>query len=167
MTRTWLFSYQGVCQAGVASAPINFPPVNAPSYVPCTGVNITPEWQIPASNTTATFWVKLRVPTGHTGAYTLTTTFRSAATGGSARLQPSVACVAAGQIPDNPPFSPAGISPITLAPAGSLQNVTTTGTFIPNCADGADLYVMFTFTANSVTSPINFSYVGLAVQGSL
>jgi len=26
---------------------------------------------------------------------------------------------------------------------------------------------MFTFTANSVTSPINFSYVGLAVQGSL
>jgi hypothetical protein len=29
------------------------------------------------------------------------------------------------------------------------------------------LYVMFTFTANSVTSPINFSYVGLAVQGSL
>ena len=167
MTRTWLFSYQGVCQAGVASAPINFPTVNAPSYVPCTGSNMTPEWQIPGGSTTVTFWVKLRVPTGHTGPYTLTATFRSATATGSARLQPSVACVGAGQVPDNPPFSPSGISPITLAPAGVLQNVSAAGTFTPTCADGADLYVMFTFPANSVTSPINFSYIGLAVQGSL
>ena len=167
MTRTWLFSYQGVCQAGVSSAPINFPATNAPSYVSCTSVNITPEWQIPAGNTSASFWVKLRVPNGHTGAYTLTTTFRSAATTGSVRLQPSVACVAAGQVPDNPPFSSSGINSITLAPSGVLQNVTATGTFTPSCADGADLYVMFTFPANSLTSPINFSYVGLAVQGAL
>ncbi len=167
MTRTWLFSYQGVCQAGVASAPINFPTVNAPSYVPCTGSNITPEWQIPAGSTSVTFWVKLRVPTGHTGPYTLTATFRSATATGSAMLQPSVACVGAGQVPDNPSFSPSGISPIALAPAGVLQNVSTAGTFTPTCADGADLYVMFTFPANSVTSPINFSYIGLAVQGSL
>jgi hypothetical protein len=166
MTRTWLFSYQGVCQAGVASAPINFPTINAPSYVPCTGVNITPEWQIPAGNTSASFWVKLRVPNGHTGTYTLTTTFRSASSG-SVTLQPAVACVTPGQVPDNPSFSSAGINSITLAPAGVLQNVTTTGTFIPSCADGADLYVMFTFPANSLTSPINFSYVGLAVQGAL
>ncbi len=164
-TRTWLFSYQGVCQAGATSAPINFPSVNAPSYLPCAGT-ITPEWQIPAGNTSAVFWVKLRVPTGHTGAYTLTTTFRSSATG-SATLQPSVACVAPGQVPDNPPFSTAGINSISLFPAGGLQNVTATGSFTPSCTDGADLYVMFTFPANSVASPINFSYVGLAVQGAL
>jgi hypothetical protein len=167
MTRTWLFSYQGVCQAGVASAPINFPTVNAPSYVPCTSTTMTPEWQIPAGNTAASFWVKLRVPPGHTGAYTLTATFRSATSTGSAILQPTVACVAPGQVPDHPTFSSTGIAATALTPSGAMQNVTTIATFTPACADGADLYVMFTFTANSVTSPINFSYIGLAVQGSL
>ena len=166
-TRTWLFSYQGVCQAGVSSAPINFPTANAPSYVPCTTANITPEWQIPAGSTSVTFWVRLRVPTGHTGPYTLTATFRSATATGSVTLQPAIACVSAGQIPDNPPFSSTGINPVMLSPAGVLQNVTSTGTFTPSCADGADLYVKFTFPANSLTSPINFSYIGLAVQGSL
>jgi hypothetical protein len=166
-TRTWLFSFQGVCQAGIASAPINFPTVNAPSYVPCTTTNITPEWQIPAGNTSVTFWVKVRVPTGHTGPYTLTTTFRSASASGSVALQPAVACVATGQVPDNPPFSAAGITSISLTPAGSLQNVSATGTFTPSCPDGADLYVLYTFTSNSLASALNFSYIALAVQGAL
>jgi hypothetical protein len=50
-----------------------------------------------------------------------------------------------------------------------LQNVTTTDTFTPTCAAGADLYVMYTFTANTVSSSdfINFSYLSLAVQASL
>ena len=168
MTRTWLFAYQGVCQAGVASAPINFPTTNAPNYVPCTSNNMTPEWQIPAGSTSTTFWVKLRVPTGHTGTYTLTATFRSVATTNSAMLQPAVACVQPGQAPDHPSFSSAGLSAITLAPsANSNTNVTVTGTFTPSCGDGSDLYVMYTFAANSLTAPLNFSYVSVAVQGAL
>ena len=169
LTRTWLFSFQGVCQAGVASFPVNFPTTNAPSYVPCTSTTITPEFQIAGGNTTDTFWIKLRVPAGHTGAYTLTTTYRSAAITGTATVQPTYACVAAGAVPDNPSFSNAG-STFTLTPAGTtLQNVTTTDTFTPTCADGADLYVMYTLTANTVSgaSFINFSYISLAVQGSL
>lgn len=167
-TRTWSFAFQGVCQGNVASAPISIPLTNGPTYVSCDATHITAEWQIPASSTTANFFVKLRVPPGVTGAYTLTTTFRSAATSGSLTLQPAVACVAPGAVPDNPTFSTAGISPITLTPsATTLANVTTTGMFTPTCAAGSDLYVQYTFPANTITSPVNFSYVNLSVQGSL
>ena len=168
-TRTWLFTYQGVCQAGVSSFSVNFPLTNSPNYVACTSTNITPEFQIPGGNTSDTFWVKLRVPAGVTGAYTLTTTYRSVATTGTATVQPTYACVAAGAVPDNPSFSNAG-STFTLTPAGTtLQNVTTTDTFTPTCAAGADLYVMYTLTANTISGSdfINFSYLSLAVQGSL
>jgi hypothetical protein len=167
--RTWLFSYQGVCQAGVASAPINFPPVNAPSYVPCTDTNITPEWQIPASDTTKTFWVRLKVPTGHTGAYTLSTDFRSIDTAHSATLVPYVACVdpATAGSPDNPTFSSTGISIILTPSPNSNWIVTITGTFTASCADGDNLYIKYTFIANTLASPLNFSNVTLSVQGSL
>jgi hypothetical protein len=170
-TRTWLFSYQGVCQAGVTSFPVNFPTVNSPAYVPCDSTHITPEFQIPGGSTSLadTFGVKLRVPPGVTGAYTLTTTYRSVATTGTVTVQPTYACVVAGAVPDNPSFSNAG-STFTLTPAGTTaQNVTTTDTFTPTCVAGADLYVLYTFTANTVTSAdfINFSYISLAVQGSL
>jgi hypothetical protein len=168
VTRTWLFAYQGVCQAGVASAPVSFPMTNAPSYVPCNSTNITAEWQIPAGSTSTTFWVKLRVPPGHVGQYTLTTTFRSAATTNSAVLQPAVACIQDGQIPSNPSFSNAGINPILLSPStSSYQNVTATGSFSATCADGGDLYVMYTFPSNSLGSPLNFNYVSVAIQGAL
>jgi hypothetical protein len=169
-TRTWSYAFQGVCQGGVASVPVNFPLTNSPSYVACDATHITPEWQMPAGNTTDTFWVRLTVPTGHTGVYTLTTRFRSLATSGSATLQPSVACVdpASSGSPDNPTFSPIG-STIALTPnaTNANWNVVATGTFTPTCADGAVLYVMYTFTANTLASPLNFSYVSLAVTGTI
>ena len=167
-TGTKTFAFQGVCQAGVASASINLPVTNSPTYVSCDATHITAEWQVPASNTNNTFMVRFTVPTGQTGNYTLVTKLRSAAIAGIITLQPQYACVTAGQVPDNPTFvNLGGTIPVTVAGV-TLQNVTTTTTGLnPTCAAGADLYVNFTITANTVASPVNFSYVSLSTQAAL
>jgi hypothetical protein len=163
------------CVDGAASAPIDFASTTGPSYINAAGVNgcdgthLTPEWSVPANDATKKFYFRVPVPVGHTGNWFLTTVFRSAATSGSATVQPMTACVdpTATQVPDNPTFVNTS-GTLVLTPSGTtLANVQLQSTFSVTCADGADLYLYYTFTANTISAPLAFSRITLSIQRAL
>ncbi len=167
-TRTWLFPFQGTTQGGVVGVSLNLPISNAMVIVPSDSTHINPRWKTTGGNTSLWYWVKLRVPTGHTGAYTATVTFNAVATTGAANLEIYTACVAPGAVdPGESSFADSTVG-IPLTPAGTtLQNVTASNTFTPTCADGSDLYVKFIPSTNTIgAGDINFSYTSLAVTAN-
>lgn len=182
-TRTWRFDYSGVCQAGVSSAPIGLPTTNAPQLVACSSTQVTPQWSIPAGDTSSgcssgtvgactwAFWVHLVPPAGVTSGssvYTLTSTYNTADTntGHSASIQPYYACVAAGSSSANPSITSIG-SAQSFPGTATQVDTAVTGTITPTCAAGNTLFVEWTVTSNTLTSALNFSYVGVSVTGSL
>jgi len=168
-TRTWLFPYQGTTQGGVVGVSVNLPTTNAMVIVPSDSTHINPRWKTTGGNTSLWYWIKLRVPTGHTGAYTAAVTFNAVATTGAANLEIYTACVApTGAVdPGEASFTDSTVG-ITLTPAGTtLQNVTASNTFTPTCADGSDLYVKFIPSTNTIgAGDINFSYTSLAITAN-
>lgn len=182
-TRTWRFDYLGVCQSGAASAPVNFGTVNAPLYVACSSTQATPQWQIPATDTSSgcssgtvaactwSFWVRIIVPPGVTSgttAYTLTSTYNTTdtTTSDAATMQPYYACVAAGSSSANPSITSVG-STQSFPGTTTQVDTTVTGTITPTCSAGNTLFIQWTFSANTLAQALNFSYVGVTVTGSL
>ena len=180
-TRTWSYDFKGVCQAAVASAPVNFPTANAPLYVACSSTQVTPQWSIPAGDTSATctsvgactwqFWVRIVPPAGvtsGTSVYTLTSIYNTADTntGHAATMQPYYACVAAGSSSANPSVSSIGSSQ-SFAGTASQVDTSVSGTITPTCAAGNTLFILWTFSANTLTSALNFSDVTVSVTGNL
>jgi hypothetical protein len=164
-TRTWSFAAFGVCQASLAGAAIWVPTSNAPVFNSCTSTNQQGEWTIPAANTTTNWGLQFPVPAGVTGSWTATLIWRTAdtTTSHAITLQASYSCVAAGASPDNPSYT--SLSTITLNPVSTASiNQSATLTFTPTCAAASQFRLLLTPTANTFTSPAQFSFESVAVQ---
>jgi len=162
--RTWQWDYYGVWQAGVCGFNVNLPSANAPTFA--AGTNYSCGLSIPLSNTSDTWFVKLRVPTGVSGNWTYSITARTATATGAITFVPYTLCVPDGANPDTGSFTTTGTS-VVWTPVGANNNLTASGTFTVSCAAGSWLYVQTTISANTAGAVTTVNYNGISVQAAL
>jgi hypothetical protein len=173
LTRTFLYVWQGVVQAGVIGFAVNLPTTNAPTPYSLGGTDPVAVLEWPTAQSTYYAYGDFKLPTGYVSnsaiSYSLDSQCNTASTCDSAHaaiLTPYWGCTSTAT-PNAPSWT--GITPVNITNAAAGDVTTTTGTITPTCAAGNRAYIKLKVdtNTNSLTGPFDLISATFSVQGGM